>query len=228
MFFKNDLTNDEVVIQNLGDLQQDLIKSCLEWYGEFEDEDFIPTDTRIKYNHLGEFDTRDDEGVLENIKKHITEELNKDNSKNNSSTYNMFDNNTQVAPYISPDGKWDIGRATAWLNYNAGATSKSKCATYVRMAMEAGGMSTAGRPVAAQDYVGFLPKKGFKLIATLSGTAEQNSFSPQLGDISVMSHGKYGHICMWTGKQWVSDFKQRQMWVYSDRQGVCRIFRYLV
>ena len=98
----------------------------------------------------------------------------------------------------------------------------------MRMAIEAGGMSTVGRPVAACDYTNFLPSKGFKHIATLSNKQEQSNFSSvtaKKGDIAVMSHGKYGHICMWNGRQWISDFKQNNMWPYSGN-GVCRIFRY--
>lgn len=31
-----------------------------------------------------------------------------------------------------------------------------------------------------------------------------------------MSHGQHGHICMWNGRQWISDFFQNNMWVYSN------------
>ena len=62
----------------------------------------------------------------------------------------------------------------------------------------------------------------------LSNKQEQSNFSSvtaKKGEIAVMSHGKYGHICMWNGRQWISDFKQNNMWPYSGN-GVCRIFRY--
>ena len=45
------------------------------------------------------------------------------------------------------------------------------------------------------------------------------------GDIAVINHGKHGHICMWDGKNWVSDFRQNNMWVYAG-DGECVIFRY--
>ena len=40
-----------------------------------------------------------------------------------------------------------------------------------------------------------------------------------------MDHGKHGHICMWNGSQWISDFFQNNMWVYSG-DGTCYLYRY--
>lgn len=122
---------------------------------------------------------------------------------------------------------WNIAAACAHTRI-APAKSSGRCAKYVRMFMEAGGMSTAGRPVAAWHYMGFLPKKGFSLIAKLPGLAAQRAFTAndaKPGDIAVMDHGEYGHICMWNGARWVSDFVQKNMWVYRG-QGVCYVWRY--
>ena len=134
--------------------------------------------------------------------------------------------------YSGPDGKWDMNRAASWITANSYPMYiKGKCgncAKWVRMAIEAGGMSTVGRPVAACNYTRFLPLKGFKHIATLPTRQSQTAFSSssvQTGDIAVMYHGKYGHICMWNGGQWISDFKQTGMWVYPGN-GTCYIFRY--
>ena len=83
-----------------------------------------------------------------------------------------------------------------------------KCATAVREALEAGGLSTIGHPVKACDYDKFLPTLGFK-------EANKNNYVPQKGDIIVLeaigSHTA-GHIAMYTGTKWVSDFVQRDMW----------------
>lgn len=42
----------------------------------------------------------------------------------------------------------------------------------------------------------------------------------QAGDVCVMEHGTYGHVCMFTGKEdigkWVSDFEQKDWWVYNS------------
>lgn len=124
---------------------------------------------------------------------------------------------------------WNVGAAIQWIVRNSGSRSQGRCARYVRMAIEAGGLSTAGRPVAAKDYVSFLPKIGFNPLGSISGRDKQASWSSsnaQQGDIAVMNHGQYGHICMWVGDQWISDFKQRnRMWVYQG-DGVCNLFRF--
>ena len=85
-----------------------------------------------------------------------------------------------------------------------------------------------GRPNSAYQNVGYLPSIGFAHLTTLSGRKAQKEWTEnyaQPGDIAVMSHGKHGHICMWTGYNWVSDFVQNKMWVY-DGDGTCNIFRY--
>lgn len=103
---------------------------------------------------------------------------------------------------------FDAARAASFLMENAGTTSIGRCAKYVRMSIEAGGISTAGRPVAAQDYVNFLPTIGFNEI--------KDTEPHQVGDLCVINHGKYGHICMWCGSQWISDFKQRRPVPYNS------------
>lgn len=83
------------------------------------------------------------------------------------------------------------------------------CARAVRMAMEAGGLSTEGRPNYGGEYGSFLKKNGW---------TEVND-TPQKGDIAVTKpHGTHrgGHISMYDGKQWVSDYIQRDKFVYSS------------
>lgn len=226
----NELLQDEVLVQHIADTRLNILKEIIEWHGE---EEFGPTDRQIFYKNNdvnGEFvydKLVDNIGIVEMIKNHLT---NGRTSSNPGANQNSLGGNREpvVAPYVSPDGKWDIDRAVSWINSNSLNKSVGSCAKYVRMAIEAGGLSTVGRPVAACNYTAFLPTKGFKHIATLSNKQEQAQFSSsnaQRGDIAVMSHGKYGHICMWNGNQWISDFKQNNMWPYSGN-GVCRIFRY--
>ena len=138
------------------------------------------------------------------------------------------DNNMSVGSYIPNYEGFNVKAALEWAKKNVGSKSIGHCAKYVRLMMEAGGMSTAGRPGSAYQYAGYLPKKGFKHIATLYGKQQQADWSKssaQPGDIAVMAHGKHGHICMWTGVQWVSDFVQNNMWPYSG-DGNVNIFRY--
>ena len=123
---------------------------------------------------------------------------------------------------------WNLNGALAALNNNAQIKSSGWCARYVRTAIEAGGVSTAGRPASAYLYTSFLPKIGFNLVTTLFGKSAQAQWSSsdaKQGDISVMSHGQHGHICMWNGRQWVSDFFQNNMWPYSG-DGTCAIYRW--
>lgn len=123
---------------------------------------------------------------------------------------------------------WNISAAIQYLVKHAAPTSCHQCAKYVRLAIEAGGLSTAGRPISACKYVDFLPKIGFNHIGSIKGKANQANWtkrSARPGDIAVMDHGEHGHICMYSGRQWISDFKQNNMWVYGG-DGVCHIFRY--
>lgn len=105
---------------------------------------------------------------------------------------------------------WNLAQSIRFLENNTGMASKHQCAKYVRMALEAGGLSTVGRPQLARQYVSYLPTIGFQHIATLGDNWSSFSFCP--GDIAVMQKpgqpSAPGHICMYTGNIWVSDFKQ--------------------
>lgn len=106
-----------------------------------------------------------------------------------------------------PIKKYNVDEAVSKLNGNVASKSLGKCAKYVRIAIEAGGLSTEGRPVSAKNYDKFLPKLGFTEITT-------TNYTPLKGDISVIQSIEgyiHGHICMYDGSQWVSDFKQRTM-----------------
>jgi signal peptidase I len=111
---------------------------------------------------------------------------------------------------------YDINKAIDNLNEKAKPGSIGSCAKYVRLAIEAGGLPTEGRPVGATDYDKFLPKLGFN-------TVDSTNYIPQKGDIVVFKafqgknkYHQYGHIQMYNGSQWVSDFKQRDFWAGSD------------
>ena len=126
---------------------------------------------------------------------------------------------TQMMKIFRIRNGFDIDKAVLYLNENAEPTPIKKCAKYVRLAMEAGGMDTLGRPNSACNYDKFLPKKGFTEVEITS----LEDYKPQKGDIAVFeafmgknSYHKHGHIQMYNGKQWVSDFKQRDFWAGSD------------
>ena len=117
----------------------------------------------------------------------------------------------------NPNG-WKLKEACEWLNSNAGGGSQGKCARYVRMAIEKGGITTEGRPLWAWMYVNYLPTIGFKHI--LHHVKGKTDYTPEAGDIAVYKKAGRtdvpGHICMYTGKYWCSDFRQRNMYVYTS------------
>ena len=99
-------------------------------------------------------------------------------------------NNDKVADYITK---------------NAAPKSRTMCAGYVIIAMWHGGCPIGLIP--AYAYNKTLPQIGFEEIP-LKG------YKPKKGDISVVpsnSKHPFGHIAVYNGKQWVSDFKQHHI-----------------
>lgn len=105
------------------------------------------------------------------------------------------------------DGGYDVKAATDYLRAHAHSTSQGQCARAVREALEAGGLCTDGRPGSAKDYDSFLPSLGFYEV-------DPNNYIPQAGDIVVheaKEGHEHGHIAMYDGSDWISDFIQRDM-----------------
>lgn len=95
---------------------------------------------------------------------------------------------------------WDAKAAVDHLNSNAEPASTSKCARYVREAIEAGGVTVA-KTMYAKNYGSRLTNAGFVAAAG----------APQAGDVAVIQPtegGLEGHMAMYNGTQWVSDYKQ--------------------
>lgn len=95
------------------------------------------------------------------------------------------------------------------LNQNAGEKPGNKCATRVRESLEAGGLDVTGHPGDAKDWGPTLEKNGFTPV-------DEKSYRPEKGDVVVIrpypDGNESGHIAAYDGKQWISDFKQRDMW----------------
>lgn len=140
-----------------------------------------------------------------------------------------------IGTFVKPDGFFHVNRAIQYgLRHAYPKYIKGKCghcAASVRlmlMSKEGGNLDLKGWPGSAYQYAEFLPKIGFRHIATLNTAKDQakwTSLSAMPGDIAVMPHAVHGHICMFTGNIWVSDFKQHNMWVYGG-DGTCAIFRW--
>ncbi|NML30266.1 NlpC/P60 family protein [Paraburkholderia antibiotica] len=97
--------------------------------------------------------------------------------------------------------QWNKTEAVRYLQAHARLSSDSKCATYVRMAIEHGGIRLM-RTRAAQDY-------GTSLI--YAGFYEVSGSDIQAGDVVIIqatpNHG-FGHMAMYDGQIWISDFRQ--------------------
>ena len=122
---------------------------------------------------------------------------------------------------------YDVDKATVYLTEHAQSHSQHECARYVRMAIQAGGCPTYIHPAAAKEYDVFLPKLGFKEVLIVD-------YRPQKGDIIVIKPPKdqkeheHGHIAMYNGKKWISDFAQRDMYggnIYRKKGTEYHLFR---
>ena len=103
------------------------------------------------------------------------------------------------------DYTFDKEKAVAYVTEHAEAKSRTWCAWYVMRALQEGGCPIYLLP--AYGYSWLLPRMGFVEV-------KKEDYVPQKGDLIVFpAVGKHiwGHIQMWNGEQWVSDFKQRNM-----------------
>lgn len=143
---------------------------------------------------------------------------------------------------------WNIRAACEWLASHGTGREKHVCARYVRSAIDIGfgtnpntnsytaihghhtygNRQVKGRPNWAWRYISYLPTIGFKYIGKVSRSGQGN-FNAQPGDIACYQNGGNpnvpGHICMYTGVAWTSDFTQRNMIVYA-KTNEAYIFRF--
>ncbi len=102
---------------------------------------------------------------------------------------------------------WDTRTAATYARTHAGATSQHRCAEYTRKAINAGGINI-GNTHHAKDYGGLLSNAGFRPVSTNS--------SPKEGDVVVIQPyaggNPSGHMAIYDGNNWYSDFRQRDMW----------------
>lgn len=103
---------------------------------------------------------------------------------------------------------YDPVKAAEYATKAMHSSSLGECAYYVRQAINAGGIPGSWGDAyqyleKGSDGLNPLERNGFNLIDYNQGL--------QVGDIGVLNATKdhpYGHIQMWNGKQWVSDFGQ--------------------
>ncbi|WP_228372301.1 hypothetical protein [Chryseobacterium gregarium] len=110
--------------------------------------------------------------------------------------------------------KYNIEAAVNYINKNALAKSEGACAKYVRKAINAGGIANIFGHATEYYDTDKLVKYGFTKVGT-----DINSITLKKGDIAAFGSVKghpYGHVAMWNGTQWVSDFKQKSFWVANQ------------
>jgi len=100
--------------------------------------------------------------------------------------------------------------AVAYLQSNVQTTQdQSDCLHVIRQALSAGGVSlSCGAPPGHSEWAGYCNSSLQALGFTALGSSDPN---PQPADILVIQHSTgsmIGHITMWTGSAWVSDFIQ--------------------
>lgn len=119
---------------------------------------------------------------------------------------------------------WDKDAAIKHLNANARNSSAGLCGRYTREAIEAGGL-TLTRQTSAKDYGASLILAGFQPILMCLSAYER-------GDVVIIegfSGSTDGHMAMFNGEQWVSDFKQRDLYPgpgYRSSRPKFTIYRY--
>jgi RHS repeat-associated protein len=106
---------------------------------------------------------------------------------------------------------FDIEKAVDYLNAHAGSASQGACSRFVQAALVAGGIDATNPVLAGRKYGPLLEKWGFDKVSS-------TDYTPIKGDVAVIQGypgGRadaegipYGHIQMYNGNQWVSDFFQ--------------------
>jgi hypothetical protein len=113
------------------------------------------------------------------------------------------------------------------INNNAKEKSTGRCARHVRIALQAGGVSLNGYgdndndgDVDAHDLLNVIKKhKEFEQISNFIGSVGTICFL-----VNDIKH-PYGHVCLYNGYQWISDFKQRNANPYKEFSGDILYFK---
>ena len=113
-----------------------------------------------------------------------------------------------------------------YLSYRRNTCETGRCYGYVKRALQADGINLVGE--SAYMAASQMSEKGFIKIKEGQGITVDYS-NKQLGDITVFdkcSGSKHGHITMWCGNEWVSDFKQMANRINSKTTTNYTVWRY--
>ncbi|MBQ3364273.1 MAG: hypothetical protein IJG42_10025 [Muribaculaceae bacterium] len=122
--------------------------------------------------------------------------------------------------------RFNVEKATKFLTKNRQEKSTHCCAWYTMRALQEGGCPAIILP--AQWYSYFMPLVQFEEVP-------QDGYTPMKGDVAVFERPEWrswkmisqwwGHVDMYNGEQWISDFKQQKMNPYN-KPVPYRIYRY--
>lgn len=123
--------------------------------------------------------------------------------------------NAQNSPNVDMPS---IEMAANYARKHAHNSSIGYCTRYISNALQAVGFKFARQGSAYMFHTkGILKGMGFGLVSQ-----GQKGYAPQKGDVCVInrfgSH-EHGHICIYDGKNWISDFVQRNPSPYKDYPG---------
>jgi len=116
----------------------------------------------------------------------------------------------------NPEG-WNRDRSVQSLRDNAEPGYTGNCGTYVRQALQEGGIpwgnGPGGNPRHAADFGGELQRQGFDSLASgsVTGRGTPDGYTPQSGDVIVFDRvpgHSSGHVAMYDGTNWISDTNQ--------------------
>ena len=132
-------------------------------------------------------------------------------------------------------GQWEIGKSIAYFKTNVPIKKKSKgeCYKYVKRALYAGGFSTYN-DIPAYTFTKKVSEnpKSFKMIYDSGNYVNEipNYGEKRVGDIMVFQYVPsvpYGHIDMYDGRDWVSDFRRADKKMPKrDVPSWIRVFRF--
>lgn len=136
---------------------------------------------------------------------------------------------------------FDADKAAKYVNTHKEGSTIHRCAHYVVNAItnSAGGGQPMGRAEDAKNNGPYLEAAGFKEVASGPnplGTGDDkfpSGYTPQKGDVAVIQPYKggnqSGHMAMYDGQNWISDFQQRGMYsgpTYRAKAPPYKIYRH--
>jgi hypothetical protein len=126
---------------------------------------------------------------------------------------------------------WDAFVAAEYLREHALPKSVKRCGEYTRKAIEAGGV-TLVQHHSAKDYGPSLTAVGFLALPNPPIGDYRLGGRYFVGDVAVIEAFEdhpHGHMQMYDGSSWISDFVQRDFWpgqAYRNTQPSFQIYRF--